>query len=177
MQEADSERKSLKMRDVMAHTAYWSTRGAGWGWGWDDARAFWGMRARGNIEGATTGEVDREGVELGGPSVEGQQVGGDFIGAMEVWVCKRLSEWLAERGMGKTAMSETEEVRMREWESGFRDGVVAFEGVVRRPSWGKGRRFGGDGEESDGGGEGEEGEGRLREVHGGEQANGGNWTE
>jgi len=160
MQEADSERKGLKMRGVMTHTAYWSTRGDGWDWGWDDARAFWGMRACSSTEGATVGDVNIGGMTLGGQSVKGQKTGGNFIGAMEVWVWKRLKEWMAETGTG-----ETEKVPMREWERGFREGVAAFEGVIRRPSKASGRRFGGDGEE---GFEGEGGDGE----HGSEQVDG-----
>lgn len=172
MQEADSERKGLKMRDVKTHTAYWSTRGEGWDWGWDDARAFWGMRACSGIEGETVGEVDIGGVKLGGQRVRNQKSGGDFIGAMEMWVWKRLKEWMAEKGM-----VETEKVLMREWERGLRDGVVAFEGVVRRLSRGKGRKFGGDGEEAieEEGGDDEVGE--VVEVCGGEQENGGSGTD
>jgi len=166
MQEADSERKGLKMRDVTTHTAYWSTRGKGWDWGWDDARAFWGMRACSGTEEAKAEEVGVGGMTLGGQSVKGQKTGGDFIGAVEVWVWKRLKEWMAESGTG-----EREKVPMREWERGFREGVAAFEGVIRRPSRGVGRGFGVDGEE---GFEGEEGDGEVGGVidaHGGEQAN------
>lgn len=168
MQEADSERKGLKMRDVATHTAYWSTRGEGWDWGWDDARAFWGMRACSGTEEATVGEVNIGGMTLGGQSVKSQKTGGDLIGAMEVWVWKRLKGWMAETGRG-----ETEKVPMREWERGFREGVAAFEGLIRRPSRGKGRSFGGDGEEGTEGEGGDDEVDGVVEVCGGEQVNGG----
>ena len=78
--------------------------GLGWDQGWNDARAFWSMRAEGEIGG--------------------QSLGADTIGAMEVWVRKRIREWLGENEHQRESLSQ--------WEVGFREGVKAFEIVVRR---------------------------------------------
>lgn len=62
-----------------AHVNYWSRRGSGFehwryqkGWllGWNDAVAFFGMRAKGGLQGT----------------------GGDTIGCLDIWTRKRIKE-------------------------------------------------------------------------------------
>lgn len=105
-QQVRPEKRALA---VISHSRYWSQTVAGghfehyrfvqgWDLGFSDASAFFGMRANAGVQGA--------------------QSGGDTIGALELWIRKRLQEY----GQ-KTEF-------LWELEHGFRRGVRDFEEVV-----------------------------------------------
>lgn len=94
---------------IEGHVGYWNstTPGGhfehwrfeqGWALGFTDAVAFYEARACGRILGA--------------------KVGADTIGALELWILKRLRESGQSGGF------------VWEWEQGFRQGVSAFESIV-----------------------------------------------
>ena len=104
---AQGQREALKSRDVNAHKAYWdrSSPGtpfehwryaAGWDVGWGDAITFFAMRANSGRGGS----------------------GGDSIGALEIWIRKRIKE------SGSTGKF------VWEWEQGFRAAVAASRGLL-----------------------------------------------
>lgn len=105
-QQVKSHKRALA---VVSHSRYWNqmTPGGhfehwrfvqGWDLGFSDASAFFGMRANGGVQGARSG--------------------GDTIGALELWIRKRLLDY------GQKAEF------LWELEHGFRQGVRAFEEVV-----------------------------------------------
>ena len=104
---AQGQRDGLKARDLNAHTTYWDRTNPGqqfehwrysngWDLGWADAIAFFGMRATSGRDGS----------------------GGDSIGALEVWIRKRI------RDAGQTGGF------VWEFEQGFRAGVVATKNLL-----------------------------------------------
>ena len=108
VEKARAGREESKRRDVRAHVAYWTQNAPkakfehwrfeqGWDVGFGDACSFLEARSSGVILGAKSG--------------------GDTIGALELWILKRLRECGAER-WAEFAW---------EWEHGFRQGLAAFE--------------------------------------------------
>ena len=101
-------RDKRKRENVGAHIGYWTQTAPkgkfehwrferAWNLGFEDAMAFFEARAAGFVKGARRG--------------------GDTIGALELWILKRLREGGGE-WWGDFAW---------EWEHGFRQGVAAFE--------------------------------------------------
>ena len=106
---AQQVRAEKKPRSMGSHVGYWNQEAPGgyfehwrfeqgWDLGFSDALTFFGMRANGGVSGA--------------------QSGGDSIGALEVWIRKRLHE------SGHTGKF------LWEWEHGFRQGVRDFSETV-----------------------------------------------
>lgn len=104
-QMVDDKRKEA----VNGHIGYWNETAPGgrfehwrfeqgWDLGFADAMAFYEMRASGEVQGAKSGA--------------------DTIGALELWISKRLRESGQSGGFAW------------EWEQGFRQGVAAFEAII-----------------------------------------------
>ncbi|KAK4693997.1 hypothetical protein P7C71_g3513, partial [Lecanoromycetidae sp. Uapishka_2] len=99
-----------KREAVESHIGYWNATAPGgrfehwrfeqgWDLGFHDALSFYEMRACG--------------------SVRGPKSGADSIGALELWILKRLRENGQSGGF------------VWEWEQGFRQGLLAFESLVQ----------------------------------------------
>ena len=106
---AQQLRAERRTQTVGSHVGYWNQTSPGgyfehwrfeqgWDLGFSDALAFFGMRANGRVSGARTG--------------------GDTIGALEIWIRKRLQE------SGHNGQF------LWEWEHGFRQGVRDFREIV-----------------------------------------------
>ena len=106
---AQQMRPEKRAQTVGSHVGYWDQTASGgyfehwrfeqgWDLGFSDALTFFGMRANGGVQGA--------------------QTGGDTIGALEIWIRKRLLESGQKGGF------------LWEWEHGFRQGVRDFSEIA-----------------------------------------------
>lgn len=142
IEEAESKRSEMKTSAMKAHCDYWDHAAPGghfehwryadgWHCGWIDAREFFGARFHGLVPGR--GEAGEDGREAEGNGREasghgrllqtGEGVlGADLIGAVDLWVLKRMRE--------ENVVPREECGFGWEWEQGFRAGMKAFLGVV-----------------------------------------------
>ena len=106
-------REGKRKAAVDDHVRYWDNSAPegrfehwrfeqGWDLGYADALVFYEMRLSGAVQGAKSGA--------------------DTIGALELWILKRLRESGQHSGL------------LWEWEHGFRQGVFAFEHAVEKSS-------------------------------------------
>ncbi|OQU96531.1 hypothetical protein CLAIMM_02602 isoform 4 [Cladophialophora immunda] len=126
---ADEERPRLLSSAFQGHAEYWKTASPGanfddhrlytegWNLGWADARDFFAARLEGQIPGAP-------GSSHGAPALgENLPLAADMIGAVDLWILKRMRQ----------AGAADPQVCPLGWEfeHGFRRAVRDFEGVVR----------------------------------------------
>lgn len=125
--DAAEARKDQLLRDAAeAHTQYWDATNPGaryehWRYaegfdlGWRDAREFFAARVTAYIPSAL-------GSSAPGPPDDNAVVGADTIGALDLWILRRMRE----AGVADPQMCPCG----WEFEHGFRKGVRDFEGVV-----------------------------------------------
>lgn len=115
-QEANAQRQQLRETALSQHVGYWDKKvpsqkfehwrfESGWNLGFNDARGFFGARANGSIL-----------LPSGGSH---QAAGGDRIGALDLWILKRMRE-----------CRQLDSPFAWEWEHGYRKAVKDFEKVV-----------------------------------------------
>ncbi|OAL35707.1 hypothetical protein AYO20_05088 [Fonsecaea nubica] len=146
LSQADERKTQLSHDALNGHTAYWTSTqpGAnfehwrysdGWNLGWADARSFFAARVEGQIPSASnpgaaavlTGGVGLDGASASHPVVptsmdENAVIGADVIGALDLWILKRMQQG----GIASSRMCPFG----WEFEHGFRRGVSDFGGVV-----------------------------------------------
>ncbi|KIY00177.1 uncharacterized protein Z520_03862 [Fonsecaea multimorphosa CBS 102226] len=132
---ADENKSSLSSNATRTHTEYWKTTAPGakfehrlytqgWELGWADARDFFAARLHGYIPwgDGTTMAPDHESPPPPPPPLldENQVITADTIGALDLWILKRMRE---------ARVSHPKSCPMGwEFEHGFRKGVSDFEG-------------------------------------------------
>jgi len=114
-------RQGRRDKAVGEQTGYWSQTtpggefkydlyGHGWDLGWDDADAFFSSRFHGRIPVTKFNGMG-----------DGDWLGGDFIGALDLWVMKRMAECGMQKQREKCGWG---------WEQGFRRGLADFREVA-----------------------------------------------
>ncbi|EXJ73064.1 uncharacterized protein A1O5_04213 [Cladophialophora psammophila CBS 110553] len=144
------ERKSQLLHDALnGHIGYWTTTspgakfehwryGDGWGLGWTDARQFFAARLERQIPSATgsgPNSVFPTAISAGGTGLDGTTashespimdenltIGTDMIGALDLWILKRMCQ---------EGVADSQKCPFGwEFEHGFRKAVSDFQGVV-----------------------------------------------
>lgn len=129
--QADANKAQLSAAAVDGHTGYWNaTRPGerfehwryadGWDLGWRDANEFFTARLNRYLpSSAGPGNPGQHGP----PMDPNSAVGGDFIGALDLWILKRMRE---------SGVADNRACAFGwEFEHGFRKGVKDFEQIVR----------------------------------------------